>query len=161
MVHALCTRWAGVDAADDLTQQVFVAAWSSRHSYDPDRAPLGAWLVGVTRNVTNRSFRGTREVPVDPVDVARGALDGSATRAGATSDPRHEPDASDNVADELLLADALAALPDNQRLTLQLSYWEGLTQAEVAERLQMPLGTVKSHQRRGLQRLRDVLGGGS
>ena len=145
MVHALCTRWSDADAADDLTQQVFVAAWRSRHTFDPARGPLGAWLVGIARNVTNRSFRGVREIPVDPVDVGR--------------DDVADDDHGDSVADELLLADALAHLPDNQRRTLQLSYWEGLTQAEVAERLDMPLGTVKSHQRRGLQRLRDTLGG--
>lgn len=145
MIHALCTRWSDADTADDLTQQVFVAAWRSRHTYDPARGPLGAWLVGIARNVTNTSFRGVREVPVDPVDVPHGA--------------RPEDDRSNAVADELLLADALAHLPDNQRRTLELSYWNGLTQVEVAERLDMPLGTVKSHQRRGLQRLRDSLGG--
>ncbi len=142
MIHALCTRWAGVDAADDLTQQVFVAAWQSRGGYDPDRAPLGAWLVGIARNLANRSFRGIREVPMDP--------------SGSTDEP-FERDRSDHVADELVVAQALANLPDAQRRTLELSYWEGLTQAEVASTLDMPLGTVKSHQRRGLRQLRGVL----
>lgn len=145
MIHALCTRWADADAADDLTQQVFVAAWRSRDTYDPARGAPGAWLVGIARNVTNRSFRGVREVPVDPGDVAR--------------EDRPEDDRSSAVADEMLLADALSHLPTPQRHTLELSYWDGLTQAEVAERLGIPLGTVKSHQRRGLQRLRDALGG--
>lgn len=145
MIHALCTRWADADAADDLTQQVFVAAWQSRTTYDPTRAPLGAWLVGIARNVTNRSFRNVREVPVAPAHV--------------TTSTQAHPDRSEAVANELLLADALAHLPDTQRRALQLSYWEGLTQAEVADRLELPLGTIKSHQRRGIRRLRDALGG--
>ncbi len=143
MIHALCTRWADADAADDLTQQVFVAAWQGRANHDPSRGDLGAWLVGIARNLTNRSFRGVREIPTDPTDVTR--VD------------RPEDDGADQVADELLLATVLTNLPEPQRLTLELSYWEGLTQAEVADRLDMPLGTVKSHQRRGLRRLRHAL----
>lgn len=143
MIHALCTRWADADAADDLTQQVFVAAWQSRGTYDPDRGALGAWLVGIARNVTNRSFRGVREVPTD-------------LHHPAGPDPV-EPDGSTRVADDLLLATALSHLPPAHRRALELSYWEGLTQAEVATTLDLPLGTVKSHQRRGLRRLRTLL----
>lgn len=143
MIHALCTRWAGHDAADDLTQQVFVAAWQGRATYDPTRGALGAWLVGIARNTTNRSFRGVSEIPTDPTSVVVETPD--------------QDDASTTIANELLLATALASLPEAQRQTLQLSYWDGLTQAEVAARLELPLGTVKSHQRRGLQRLRNVM----
>ncbi|MBY5164430.1 RNA polymerase sigma factor [Salsipaludibacter albus] len=142
MIHALCTRWADVDAADDLTQQVFIAAWRSRANFDPSRGVLPAWLVGIARNTTNRSFRGAREVPTDPADAG------------------HDlpvEDHADALADEVLVAHALAELPEAHRLSLELSYWEGLTQAEVATRLDLPLGTVKSHQRRGLQRLRTLL----
>ncbi len=142
MIHALCTRWAYVDAADDLTQQVIVSAWGSRSSFDPSRGVLPAWLVGIARNTTNRSFRRAREVPTDPSDTAA---------------DQPVDDHADALADEVLLAHALEQLPEAQRRTLELSYWEGLTQAEVATRLDLPLGTVKSHQRRGLQRLRTVL----
>lgn len=143
MIHALTTRWADADAADDLTQQVFVAAWQGRANHDPARGDLGAWLVGIARNLTNRSFRGVHEIPTDPTEVTR--------------EVRCEDDRADEVVDELLLATVLANLPDHQRRTLELSYWDGLTQAEVSDRLDMPLGTVKSHQRRGLRRLRRAL----
>lgn len=142
MIHALCSRWADADAADDLTQQVFVAAWQSRGSFDPTRGVVPAWLVGIARNTTNRSFRGIREIPTDP---------SHAPHDRAVDDP------ADALADEVLVAQAFRELPEAQRLSLELSYWEGMTQSEVATRLDLPLGTVKSHQRRGLQRLRHLL----
>lgn len=142
MIHALCTQKAGRDAADDLTQQVFVEAWRTRSSFDPQRGVVPGWLVGIARNVTNRSFRGVREIPSD----------------SATTD-HHDPEPArdDAVADRLLVAQALSDLPEAQRTTLQLTFWEGLTQSQVAAHLGLPLGTVKSHQRRGMQRLRQIL----
>lgn len=150
MVLALTTRWAGANDADDLTQQVFVAAWRSRDSFDPARGALSAWLVGIARNVTNRSFRGPSEVPHDEVDVDAAGPDGL---LGTTADDDHDG----TVVDRMVLATALRELSEPQRRTLELGYFEGCTQAEVADRLDMPLGTVKSHQRRGLQRLRQTL----
>lgn len=150
MVHAFCTSRVGHDAADDLTQQVFVAAWRSRTTFDPDRGVVPGWLIGIARNLTNRSFRGVREIPT-ATPVAEGV-------ATSTSGGDGNGDA-DDVADRLLLGQALRRLTHDQRQTLELGYLEGLTQQEVSDRLAMPLGTVKSHQRRGLQQLRRVLGG--
>ncbi len=80
MVHAFCTSRVGHDAADDLTQQVFVAAWRSRTTFDPDRGVVPGWLIGIARNLTNRSFRGVREIPT-ATPVAEGV--GTPARRGA------------------------------------------------------------------------------
>lgn len=150
MVHAFCASRAGRDAADDLTQQVFVAAWRGRHSFDPERGVVPGWLIGIARNLSNRSFRRNREIPTADAPSEDATLVGDAVSA---------PDGPDTVADRLLLGAALQRLAEDQRRTLELGYLEGLTQQEVADRLGLPLGTVKSHQRRGLQRLRHALGG--
>lgn len=143
MIHALCAEAAGRDAADDLTQQVFVEAWRSRDRFDPTRGVVPAWLVGIARNVIARWARDRRELPVeDPEHLGSG---------------RTQPASDQVVADRLLVAQALAELSPPQRETLELAFFDGLTQAEVAERLSLPLGTVKSHHRRGIARLRAVL----
>ena len=149
MVHA---ARVGRDAADDLTQQVFVAAWRGRANFDPERGVVPGWLIGIARNLSNRSFRRNREIPTANAPNEESVL--VAEAEGATDGP-------DAVADRLLLGAALQRLGDDQRRTLELGYLEGLTQQEVADRLGLPLGTVKSHQRRGLQRLRQALGGAS
>lgn len=150
MVHAFCTSRAGRDDADDLTQQVFVAAWRGRHTFDPERGVVPGWLIGIARNTSNRSFRRNREIPT---------ADAPGEDATFVADSVSAPDGPDTVADRLLLGAALQRLAADQRRTLELGYLEGLTQQEVADRLGLPLGTVKSHQRRGLQRLRQALGG--
>lgn len=150
MVHAFCASRAGHDAADDLTQQVFVAAWRGRHTFDAERGVVPGWLIGIARNLSNRSFRRNREIPT---------ADAPSEDATLVADAASAPDGPDAVADRLLLGAALQRLAQDQRRTLELGYLEGLTQQEVADRLGLPLGTVKSHQRRGLQRLRQALGG--
>jgi RNA polymerase sigma factor (sigma-70 family) len=152
MVHAFCASRVGRDAADDLTQQVFVAAWRGRANFDPDRGVVPGWLIGIARNLANRSFRRNREIPTADAPKEDSVLVAEAVPV---------PDGPDAVADRLLLGAALQRLGDDQRRTLELGYLEGLTQQEVADRLGLPLGTVKSHQRRGLQRLRQALGGAS
>lgn len=152
MIHAFCVGRVGHGAADDLTQQVFVAAWGSRSSFDPDRGVVPGWLIGIARNLTNRSFRTVRELPTDTVPGDDATIVASAQAPS---------DQVDELANRMLLGDAMQRLAPDQRRTLALGYLEDLTQQEVADRLDMPLGTVKSHQRRGLQQLRTVLGGAS
>ena len=144
LVHGLCRRAVGADVADDLTQQVFVEAWRSRQRFDPDRGVVPGWLVGIARHVIARHLRRDARTPrpVDHVEVTEPTFDDSST---------------DVLADRLTVSAALDVLSAPQRDTLRLTFYDGLTQAEIADRLDMPLGTVKSHHRRGLARLRDHL----
>lgn len=144
LVHGVARQLVGRAEADDVTQQVFVAAWQSRTGFDPDRGEVPGWLVGITRNVARTHLRRRAPDPVELVDT----LDAD------TSAP-----SQDDVVDALLVASALRDLPDDQRRVLELTMLEDLTQAEAAVRLDLPLGTVKTHQRRGLRRLRASIGG--
>jgi RNA polymerase sigma factor (sigma-70 family) len=133
------------DLAADCAQETFVSAWRSRARFDPGRGSLPGWLLGIARHRVLDAYRSRARTPLpsgDPgVDVP-----GS--------------DESDPLIERLLLADALATLGERQRLVLELAFYGGLSQSAVAERLDLPLGTVKSDMRRALLRLRHVVTGG-
>lgn len=149
LVHGLAVRQVGHADAEDVTQQVFVAAWTSKSRYHPDRGPLAAWLVGITRHKILDSH-GTRprsaEVATDPHELATRA-DGQAVAYGG----------EDDVTRNLLVTDELARVGQPQRRIMEMAFYEELTHRQIAERLDLPLGTVKSHIRRTLGRLRDRL----
>lgn len=145
LVYTLALRSLGdVSEAEDVTQKVFVSAWVGRHTFDPHRARLGAWLVGITRNTIADSH-------------ARLARERRERDALILSIDRDVDAWSDEVVDRLLIADELAQLPDAPRTVMQLAFYDRLSQAQIAARLGMPLGTVKSHVRRSLDRLRTRL----
>lgn len=144
LVHTLALRSLGNHHdAEDVTQQVFVAAWRGRHTLQTDRGTVPGWLVGITRHkVADLHAQRSRE--------ARDAA------AVATRDqpPPHGPPADDRLATRLLLEDALGCLGEPRSTVVRLAVVEQLTHPEVSELLDMPLGTVKSHLRRGLASLR-------
>ena len=125
--------------AEDVVQKVFVAAWTGRHTYKPERASLSAWLMGITRNKvadTHQSRTKQRRIQ---------------NEVGANiSAP---PDTLD-IADRLIIADEISRLDAVPQRVLKLAFYEDLTHAQIAERLQLPPGTVKSHIRRSLIKLR-------
>ncbi|MGM0818681.1 MAG: RNA polymerase sigma factor, partial [Actinomycetota bacterium] len=128
--------------AEDVVQQTFVDAWRARETFDPGRGELPGWLVGIARRRSIDRLRASQRQPDPVADVAA-----------------DEPaaDEIDAVADRLLVATAVAELPVAQRRVLELAFWHGCTHHDIAERLGLPLGTVKSHIRRGLERLRGRL----
>lgn len=147
LVHGLARRRLSEHDAQDVVQAVFVAAWRSRHRYDPAQAALGAWLVGITRHRVADALDSrhrTTEVTTDPVALP-------------PPDDRPAADPHDTAADRILLLDELEHLGEPQGTLVRLAFFEDLTHAQIAERTRLPMGTVKSHLRRSLRRLRDRL----
>ncbi len=128
--------------AEDLVQQVFVSAWRQRHRYDPMRASLLTWLLGIARHKA--------------IDRLR-SLQRERERTEAARQPGPSIDETASTADRLLVAEALGWLRPEQQQVLELAFYDDLTHQQIADKLSMPLGTVKSHARRGLQRLRRFL----
>ena len=122
---------------------MFVRAWRGRATYDPSRGALGGWLVGITRRqVADRLTARIRE---------RAVVD----RAGNAEGGSHPPPAPDQqVVDAMMVASEMEQLPPRVRMVLQLAFFDDLTHQQIAAVTGLPLGTVKSHLRRGLERLR-------
>ncbi len=142
------------DAAEseDVVQDVFTQAWRQAARYDPLRAPVVGWLLVITRAraLDRLRARRSRIMPApfdvttpDPVDQALG----------------QELQAIGNEEAARLRA-ALEALPEGQRDVIELAYYKGLSQSDIAEKLEQPLGTVKTRVRAGLLKLRDALRSG-
>ncbi|MFD8572533.1 RNA polymerase sigma factor [Streptomyces sp. NPDC059639] len=145
LVHRLARRALGDTCdAEDVVQQVFLAAWRGRLGYRPELGTAAAWLTGITRR---------RIADALAARARRAALFDLAT-AGYTVDVV----STDSVLDKMVVTQELAKLPAPQRTVLCLAFYEDLTQPQIAERTGWPLGTVKSHARRGMQRLSFRLG---
>ena len=149
LVYGLAMKALGAPAeAEDLTQEIFLTL-CTKCDYDPERGSLTAFLVTLTRSRAIDKIRArTRKTRL--LDHWGDAV--------APSAPSASP------LEELSLAEsstqvraALATLPDAQRRVLEMSYYRGLTQIEIADELAAPLGTVKSWTRKGLLKLRDAL----
>jgi RNA polymerase sigma-70 factor, ECF subfamily len=134
--------------ASEVLQDVFWEAWEAAAAYDPERGSPEAWVATRARARAIdrvRSLRRRHEVFVAPVDEA------VATATESLPDP------AESVESRGIVQSALAQLSDAQREVIELAYYGGLTQSEIAERTQQPLGTVKTRIRMGLERLRVVV----
>ncbi|MGW0337894.1 sigma-70 family RNA polymerase sigma factor [Streptomyces sp. NPDC003011] len=147
MVQTLARRSLGdVGEAEDVTQQVFLGVWRGREGYRPERGTPAGWIAGITRRKVADALA-ARSRRRDLVATAGSVL--------LLADPHGaHPDAA---VDRVTVGQALAGLPAPQRRVLRLTFYEDLSQTQIAERTGWPLGTVKSHARRGLLRLRHGL----
>jgi RNA polymerase sigma-70 factor (ECF subfamily) len=137
--------------AEDVVQDVFTQAWRQAARYDATRAPVVGWLLVITRARALDRLRAQRSRIV-PTEL------GESTPQPRDPDPSQETLAiTAEQADRL--RGALGALPEGQRTALELAYYQGLSQSDIAERLQQPLGTIKTRIRSGLLKLREVLRG--
>jgi RNA polymerase sigma-70 factor, ECF subfamily len=152
-VYSLALRILGDEGdAEEVTQDVFAQAWRRAGQYDQTRGTVAAWLLVMARTRAIDRFRARR---VRPEGRVQDDADLTLQQLPATS-----PDA----ASEMMAAErgqrvrrALEDLPFLQRVAIELAYFEGLSQREIAERLEQPLGTVKTRMRLGLLKLRDAL----
>lgn len=146
LVHTVASRTLGDPSeAEDVTQQVFVSAWRGRAGYSPDKGTLPGWLLGIAR-------RKIADVLHD-----RSRRRHKAQRAAMAAVDRPGDDPCDSVVDRVLVLAELCALPQPQQEILRLAFYHDLTQVQIAERLDLPLGTVKAHIRRSLRRLKHRL----
>ena len=141
----LLRRLRNRSEAEDVLQDTFAQIWSRAGQYDPQRGEATAWMV---RIALSRAVDHIRRRPrsVDPA-----ALDPGAISADAESVDRAEMAGH--------AGRALSRLPEIQRELIRLSFFEGWTHEQIARERTLPLGTVKTHIRRGMQQLRDLLVG--
>jgi len=142
-VFHLATRLLANRAdAEDVTQATFVAAWLGRGTFDPERGGMLGWLLGIARRkAVDRLRLAEREGRVSTVIRAL---------------PEPPPDDSPGrILDRLVVADELAQLPPDQRRALELAFYDDLTHPQISAVTGLPLGTVKSHIRRGMAKLRE------
>ncbi|MET8139274.1 sigma-70 family RNA polymerase sigma factor [Sphaerisporangium sp. NPDC005288] len=143
LVASYLRKFVPPQDVEDVRQVVFSEVWRSRHRYDPGRS-LEAWLLGIARNraIDHLRVRTLTTVPLESVIEPSGG-DGR--------------DMADTLGRRDQLRRALAVLPGPQREAIELAYYADLTQREIAERLAVPLGTVKARTARGLRRLSTIL----
>lgn len=131
--------------AEEATQEAFLSVWRSRHAYRADRGSLRTWVLGITRNraidAVRRTSTHARRCAAEEI-LERQVV----VPMGVHSDVTHLEDARE-------LRSALRALPAEQRNAIQLAFFSGLTHAEIAAELEIPLGTVKGRMRLGLDKL--------
>ena len=146
LVYTLALRSLGdVDDAEDVTQKTFVGAWTGRERFDPERARISTWLVAIARH----KIADTHE--------ARARIRRLHLQLASTSTPEDFTTKEADLADTLLVADEIARLEPDARRVVRLAFYDDLTHEQIAARLGLPLGTVKSHIRRSLQRMRSSL----
>ena len=140
-------RDAGI--AEDLVQETFLRVWNRVQGFDSEKGSIGPWLLAVARNRA--------------IDYLRSA--GGRERNAVELEDTDHPSLYTNMEHDLLISDkarrvkaAMEKLSANQRQVIELAYFEGLSQTEMAERMGQPLGTVKTWVRTALKNLRDDLG---
>lgn len=133
--------------AEDLTQEVFLTFWRST-SFDPQRGTLLVYLLTMTRS---RAINRLRQAKSRLQLLQRW----SRNRPTDTANVPMETASLKELSQQVTVA--LQTLPDNQRQVLELAYYDGFSQSEIAEQLEIPLGTVKTRSRQGLLKLRTLL----
>lgn len=157
VAYALLLRLLGnPEDAQEVLQEVFIQAWQRAESYDARRGNEIAWLISIARSrgidrLRSRRTRATREseasreISIRTGDVVRA----QGLEDAIVSEQQRE------------MREALDGIPDTQRIPLELAYFNGMSQSEIAKHLGEPLGTIKTRMQLGMKKLRDRLSGGT
>ena len=135
-------------SAEDAVQEAFVSTWKQAPRFDPDRGQVRSWLLTIVHHraidaVRRRSSRHERALPEGPEEFV-------ATRG-------RPEELAEWALEAEAVRDAMRVVPEDQRQTIEMAYFGGLTHVEIAERMRVPLGTVKSRLRIGLDKMREYL----
>jgi RNA polymerase sigma-70 factor, ECF subfamily len=129
---------------EEITQEVFVSAWRARDNYQAEKGSLSGWLIGITRHrIADRQRARGRDLRL-------------VQAVTNTADVQVQPEIS-TLIDRIVLTEEIGRLPPPRGTILQLAFWEGRSYPQIAEQLDLPVGTVKSHARRALRHLRTQL----
>ncbi len=135
---------SGETLAEECTQEVMATLWQKAHLFDPSRASVSTWIFTIARNKKIDALR--KQKRPEPEDLPWG--------------PEAEPDQADVLVmqqETTRLAQAVAELPEKQRLLIEQAYFGDLSHSEIAEETGLPLGTIKSRIRLALERLRHAM----
>jgi len=136
-------------SAEEVVQEVFVKVWRRARDYRAERGKFSSWLTGITHHHAIDELRRRRVRPSAAGDESAAAEvmdDGPAPMDRAVQSMEHRR-----------IVDALTAIPPEQRRAIEMAYFEGFTQQEIADRLAQPLGTIKTRMRLGMQKLKTLL----
>lgn len=141
------------EEAEDVLQEVFIKIWEKASSFDEERGNVYSWLVTLTRNkaidrIRSKDYK-TQKKATQDVDAPEFTLEGE------KFDPLETTIFSDRAE---LVKKALGEIPESQSEVLKIAYYRGLTQREISNQLDIPLGTVKTRMRQGMIKLKDILG---
>jgi RNA polymerase sigma-70 factor (ECF subfamily) len=139
--------------AEDVLQEVMLVIWNRSGDYDPQLGTLASWAVAVTRNKALDRLRARARRLRLVQEFAVQAENPGASASPSANEVLHGRERAE------LLHEAMKSLPPDQRSAIELAFFSGLSQSDIATRLQQPLGTVKARIRRGMLRLRELLGG--
>jgi RNA polymerase sigma-70 factor (ECF subfamily) len=152
VVNAVILRILGNRAdAEEILEETFWHIWQDARAYDPARGTLAAWVITIARSRALDRLRVQKRQAGNPAASAEEAS------AALTAEPLTPEDTTLQNERARAVADALRVLPLEQRLPIELAYYEGLSQSQIADRLSQPLGTVKTRVRLGFARLREAL----
>jgi RNA polymerase sigma-70 factor, ECF subfamily len=151
--YSLAYRIVGKQAtAEDVVQEALLSIWRSRRRYDPTRGSVRTWILGIVHNravdgLRRSSVHDRRREPLDVVEEHFEARERTDVEVARREEARS-------------VRGALETLPTEQRQTIELAYFGGFTQSQIAELMEQPVGTVKGRMRLGLEKMRRELVGG-
>lgn len=153
IVYSTALRMLGsAELAEEVVQETFWRVWRRSNTFKTDRGRVSSWIIGIAHNLAIDELRRqrSRPVPVYDEDDKPSLLEVEDQRVDVSSKVlEHEQ--------REMISLALAQIPQDQREAIELAYFGGLSQSEIAAKLQNPLGTVKTRMRLGMQKLRDIL----